>query len=200
MFSNKAFYPLLTIAGNDTADDPGFPSSVLGQVDSLIKYVTFTRSNTETNYLWYYIPSGHLFAPTWPLPMNLAYSNTAMQHAGTDGFALGDLNWFPSQKAAWALTGVTAGAAEPERYALSQNYPNPFNPSTQIAFTIPRSSLVQLRVYNVLGQEVATLVNGTLVAGTHVVTFNSSGLASGMYFYRITAGDYVNAKKMVLLK
>jgi len=201
MFANHAFYPNFVFTGNDTTSDPGFSSGFASQLDSLIKYVTMTRMNTETTFLWYYIPSGHLFAPAWPLPMNLAYSNSAMQHAGTDGFALGDLNWFPSQKASWALTGVSAtGAAEPEQYSLSQNYPNPFNPTTQIAYTIPRSSVVQLKVFNVLGQEVATLVNGTMVAGTHVVTFNPTGLASGVYFYRITAGDFASVKKMLLLK
>jgi len=201
MFNNKAFYPYFVFTGNDTTNDPGFSSAFASQLDSLIKFVAGTRLDTESTWLWYYNPTGHLFAPTWPLPFNLAYSNTAMQHGGTDGFALGDLNWFPSQKASWALTGISAtGAAEPEQYSLSQNYPNPFNPTTQIAYTIPRSSVVQLKVFNVLGQEVATLVNGTMVAGTHVVTFNPTGLASGVYFYRITAGDFASVKKMLLLK
>ena len=200
MFGDKTRYPYLTIAGNDTTDDPGFPASVMGQVDSLIKFVTLYRTGAAGTYLWYYNPNGHLFAPVWPVPENLAYSNTFLQHAGTDGFALGDLNWFPSQKAAWMLTGVSETPALPQGYSLSQNYPNPFNPSTRISFTLPKASVVQLRVFNELGQEVTTLVNSTLSAGQHTVTFDAHNLASGVYFYRLTAGSYESTMKMVLVK
>ena len=200
MFGDKTRYPNLTIAGNDTTDDPGFPASVTGQVDSVIKYVTLYRTGAAGSYLWQYNPNGHLFAPVWPVPENLAYSNTFLQHAGTDGFALGDLNWFPSQKAAWMLTGVSETPALPQGYSLSQNYPNPFNPSTRISFTLPKASVVQLRVFNELGQEVTTLVNSTLSAGQHTVTFDAHNLASGVYFYRLTAGSYESTMKMVLVK
>ncbi len=200
MFSNKTAYPNFVISGNDTTNDPGFAAGLLGQIDSLIKYATYIRTNSETNYLWYYNPNGHLFAPAWPLPENLAYSNTTMQHQGTDGFALGDLNWFPSQKAAWQLTGVTATEQAPTEFSLSPNYPNPFNPSTNIQFTLAKAARVELKVYNILGQEVATLVNGNENAGVHSVTFNAANLASGVYLYKIVAGDFVSARKMLLLK
>jgi hypothetical protein len=86
-------------------------------------------------------------------------------------------------------------------FTLEQNYPNPFNPSTNIKFSIPVQSSVELKVYNLLGQEVATLVNNeTLKAGNHVVSFNASNLASGVYFYKITAGQFVSTKKLMLLK
>ncbi len=88
----------------------------------------------------------------------------------------------------------------PTSYALSQNYPNPFNPSTTISFTLPQASDVKLAVYNVLGQEVAVLLNGAVNAGTHNVRFDASNLASGMYVYLIEAGDFRVAKKMTLLK
>ncbi|MBN1637628.1 MAG: T9SS type A sorting domain-containing protein, partial [Ignavibacteriales bacterium] len=81
-----------------------------------------------------------------------------------------------------------------------QNYPNPFNPSTVISYQLPVSSLVQIKVYNVLGQEIATLVNEEKPAGTHNVKFNASNLSSGIYFYRIEAGKFVETKKMVILK
>ncbi|HXX65216.1 MAG TPA: T9SS type A sorting domain-containing protein, partial [Bacteroidota bacterium] len=87
-----------------------------------------------------------------------------------------------------------------ETFELSQNYPNPFNPTTRISFTIPATAMVQLKVYNVLGQEVATLVNETMTNGSHTVTFDASKLASGVYLYKITAGNFVSTKKMVLLK
>lgn len=88
----------------------------------------------------------------------------------------------------------------PRDYALSQNYPNPFNPSTQIQYSIPESGSVRLDVYNLMGQRVATLVDGNVAAGTHTVTFDASLLASGMYLYRLQAGTTVLTRKMTLLK
>ena len=88
----------------------------------------------------------------------------------------------------------------PESYSLSQNYPNPFNPSTVINFNLPRVSNVELKVYNLLGQEVATLVNQEMNAGNHDVKFNASSLSSGIYFYTLKAGDFISSKKMLLLK
>ena len=88
----------------------------------------------------------------------------------------------------------------PETYTLSQNYPNPFNPSTKIEFALPATSFVTLKIYNVLGQEVASLVSQTLTAGSYEVTFNASRLPSGTYMYRVEAGNFVSTKKMVLVK
>ncbi len=88
----------------------------------------------------------------------------------------------------------------PATYKLSQNYPNPFNPSTVINYSIPKSQLVLLKVYNVLGQEVATLVNQEQVAGNYKVTFDASKLSSGVYFYSIKTGNFNSVKKMMLLK
>ncbi len=103
------------------------------------------------------------------------------------------------------ILGTTAiapepGSALPGRFALAQNYPNPFNPATKIEFTLPKTSPVQLRVYNMLGQEVATLVNETVSAGSHIVSFDGAHLASGIYIYRIVAGSFASTMKMVLLK
>lgn len=94
----------------------------------------------------------------------------------------------------------TAVAMAPSAYALEQNYPNPFNPTTTISFSIPKSGMTTLKVYNVIGQEVATLVNGVQSMGTHTVQFNASVLASGVYFYRIQSGTFSLVKKMVLVK
>ncbi len=93
----------------------------------------------------------------------------------------------------------------PTEFDLGQNYPNPFNPTTEIRFAIPKAAPVLLEVYDVTGRVVATLVNGDLPAGNHRVTWNAtardgSRLSSGMYLYRISAGDFVSTKKMVLLK
>jgi hypothetical protein len=88
----------------------------------------------------------------------------------------------------------------PGSFALDQNYPNPFNPTTTINFALAKASNVELTVYNVLGQRIATLVNGQLAAGTHNVKFNARNFASGVYFYRLDAGGFVALKKMMLLK
>ncbi|MFI5211396.1 MAG: T9SS type A sorting domain-containing protein [Ignavibacteria bacterium] len=85
-------------------------------------------------------------------------------------------------------------------YSLSQNYPNPFNPSTKINFSIPKSEYVSLRIYDLLGREVKVLVNGNLTVGEYEVDFDAKGLASGMYYYSLRAGEFVNVKKMVLVK
>jgi len=88
----------------------------------------------------------------------------------------------------------------PFDYSLSQNYPNPFNPTTTINFGLPKSSNVKLIVYNLLGQQIATIVDSYMEAGYKSVRFNASGLSSGMYFYRLEAGDFVSNKKMLLIK
>ncbi len=97
-------------------------------------------------------------------------------------------------------TGIAQLPGVARTFRLEQNYPNPFNPSTKIEFAIPATSRVELKVFNILGQEVASLVNETLNAGNHAVTFDASRLATGVYLYRITAGSFVSTKKMVLLK
>ena len=88
----------------------------------------------------------------------------------------------------------------PISYALEQNYPNPFNPTTIITYALPEQAFVRLTVYNVLGQEVATLVNEMQDAGSRSMEFNSNNLPSGLYFYKITAGTFSDMKKMILLK
>ena len=88
----------------------------------------------------------------------------------------------------------------PEGFTLNQNYPNPFNPSTVISYQLPVSSLVILKVYNLLGQEVAELVNTHQAFGNHSVTFNASELSSGMYFYILKAGELHQTRKMLLVK
>jgi hypothetical protein len=88
----------------------------------------------------------------------------------------------------------------PEEYALFENYPNPFNPNTIIKYQLPDQGYVSLIVYDLLGREVATLVNEVKPGGYYEVEFNASALRSGVYMYRIQAGSYVETKKMILLK
>ncbi len=99
-------------------------------------------------------------------------------------------------------TGVNVipGDGLPKEFALMQNYPNPFNPATQINFELPVKSEVSLKIYNLLGQEVATLVNEEKAAGRYSADWNASALASGVYFYKLEAGSFVQTKKMILMK
>jgi hypothetical protein len=109
------------------------------------------------------------------------------------------------------ITGVAESSTDlPAHVSLGQNYPNPFNPATKIQFTIVNRQLTSVKVYDVLGREVATLVNEVKEPGTYTVEFsakggsasggNASSLASGVYFYRLSAGNYVATHKMILMR
>jgi hypothetical protein len=88
----------------------------------------------------------------------------------------------------------------PEVFALNQNYPNPFNPTTVISYQLPISGYVSLKVYDMLGREVMTLVNEVKSAGHYSINFNASAFSSGIYFYRITAGTFTQTKQMMFIK
>jgi photosystem II stability/assembly factor-like uncharacterized protein len=88
----------------------------------------------------------------------------------------------------------------PAGFALEQNYPNPFNPATRIVYSVPKTSVVELKIYDLLGRTIATLVNGVQTVGTHTVTFDAKGLASGVYLYTMKAGDFKSTRSLVLVK
>lgn len=98
------------------------------------------------------------------------------------------------------LTGLENSEMVPDKFSLSQNYPNPFNPSTKISFTLPQRSRVTLKIYDILGKEIATLVDGEVSAGSHEAVFDALGFSSGIYFYRFSAENLIETKRMILLK
>jgi len=99
------------------------------------------------------------------------------------------------------FVGIDDGESQiPTKFSLEQNYPNPFNPATTIAYSIPKESQVSLKIYDVMGREVVEVVNGRQSAGSYNVEFDASSLASGTYLYKLTAGEFISVKKMVLLK
>ncbi len=98
------------------------------------------------------------------------------------------------------FVGTNNSVERPREFKLEQNYPNPFNPTTTIQFAVPTVSDVKLEVFNILGQKVTTLVNRRMEAGLHAVNFNASNLSSGVYFYRLQSGNFVQTKKMMLVK
>ncbi|HEX9655354.1 MAG TPA: T9SS type A sorting domain-containing protein [Bacteroidota bacterium] len=179
-----------------------------------------TRNNPGTVlsslYYSYSIDAGVTWAP------NIRLSNSFDPHVGwPQQQKMGDYYHMVSDNAgvhlAWAATfngeqdvyyghiSLPVDVAEhsrnvPAEFSLLQNFPNPFNPSTTIQFALPRTGTTLLRVYNTLGMEVTTLVSGNLNAGTHTVNWDASGIPSGVYFYRLEAGEFSQTKKLILLR
>ncbi|MFZ1976736.1 MAG: T9SS type A sorting domain-containing protein [Bacteroidota bacterium] len=105
----------------------------------------------------------------------------------------------------YVLTNITTSVSAnksniPQTFSLSQNYPNPFNPSTTISFNIPSKSYVSLKIFDMLGREVATIVSGEMPAGSYTSQWNAAKMSSGIYFYRLEAGTFIQTKKLILLK
>jgi hypothetical protein len=130
--------------------------------------------------------------------LNFTYQTSSTAYTGADeGQPAGDLRW-------WKLTPVSVngpdGSMIPEAFVLGQNYPNPFNPTTKIRFDLPQSGTVVLKVFNIIGQDVATLVNGRMEAGTHEIVFEASRLTTGVYIYRLASGSNSASRRMLLVK
>ncbi len=99
-----------------------------------------------------------------------------------------------------SITSIEEKNTTPVGYILHQNYPNPFNPETKISFSLAKSSFVTLEIYNSLGQKVRTLINNQMNSSSHKITFNASDLSSGIYYYKMQAGQFQSARKMLLLQ
>lgn len=172
--------------------------------------------NADTN--WAFDPGSSL-AQSWPLPENLKVTNSTLKTAAMGGFPVGDLyHWAPAvysswkaqeatennQIQSWLQHGITGVEEQqpgvPVSFDLSQNYPNPFNPTTNIDYSISQSGPVSLKVYDLLGRHVATLFDGQQKVGRYTVEFDASRLASGVYFYKLQAGNSAITKKLVLMK
>jgi hypothetical protein len=225
MFDDDATYPYLT-EGTTYNELPNFadPKDLLTTQAAAAKAFAIATSDTASTAVmadWRLTSVGdaNFLYCDWPIPVDLSYDNATLLSGGLGGFPVGDLNWFPSQKAAWdlqrddeyaaiqnALDGDTGiGKNEPGStpvdFKLRQNYPNPFNPTTTIEFSVPKSGVITLKVYDALGQEVATLVNGFKNANeTHRVEFDGSKHSSGIYIYKLSDGNYQVTKKMMLVK
>jgi hypothetical protein len=168
-------------------------SAPTGQTANLYKYTQFTDSMNAIGRL-----SPNYNVATFALDIEAlrpAYNSP-------DGYAVRRI-----LRGALNYVGVPTGTESnsvvsniPQSFSLSQNYPNPFNPSTKIQFTLPQGSQVNLKIYNSLGKEVAQLVNEKKDAGTYNIEFNALNLASGVYYYQIQAGEFVETKRMLLLK
>jgi len=170
---------------NNIDADPSFMNSAVGDYrlsDSSLCIGT-GEDSVEIAGVWYHVPAHCIGGNDRPSP------------AGTkpDIGACESVLGFP-------LVGVEYDSRVPTQFVIQQNYPNPFNPSTTIRYGLPHKSNVSLVVYNPLGQQVATLVQGEQEAGYHEVRFDGSGLSSGVYFYRIQVGDFVQTRKLLLIR
>jgi len=223
LFNDDATYPLLTSKNWVEGVMPNFTDPQNLYTTALADVKTYCLATVDTasvevlpNWRLVSTPVSDQFVfSDWPIPVDLSYDNAELLTAAMGGFPIGDLNWFPTQNAAWqaqkadeyqtihdALTIVDVEVVEgpADKYELSQNYPNPFNPTTKISYTIPEASNVTLKVYDALGKEVATLVNEFQGANKYKVDFNANQLSSGVYIYKLEAGNFSITKKMLLLK
>lgn len=137
-------------------------------------------------------------------PENISYEEAYLMFVNTEAGPADLVDTetleFTYSASVYETTSSESDILSPLSFELRQNYPNPFNPSTTIAFTLPGNSDVQLDIFDSSGQKVATLLNSRLSAGSHSVQWDASGMASGLYLYKIQAGEYLQIKKMILLK
>jgi hypothetical protein len=212
-------YPLMNMANLDSLD-PGLKNPPLN-VDSLKQFL-YHKWYDNGDVGWAWKPENSYQKQLWPSEEDLSYTNSTVMTAAMGKFPVGDIfHWFPGQYKAWAAqqttehtrinnwltTGKDAPAGVirlnrnlPAEYTLNQNYPNPFNPTTNIEYSVPKSGVVSLKVYNVLGQLVETIYQGYQIAGSYKVNFDASKLASGVYLYRLESGTVSISKKFVLMK
>ena len=193
-----------------------FPDTVLAPVayDSLVNSYIEANGTVNTNISEYldFTDGPDVSTPTmlafWAagdpvdfdmegsVDFDFTYPTTAVSYtAGTSGQPMGALTWFDMP------VGVEDEISQlPLSYKLFNNYPNPFNPTTNISFNLPKEENIKLDIYNILGQKIVTLINGKMQAGNHNVNFIADNLPSGLYIYQLQAGNFLESKKMMLLK
>ena len=220
-YGRKAF-PYINRTSLYDSTDPGFILPPTSQF-AIERFLYFKWDGSGNMMNWAYFPELSL-QRAWPLKENLCYANPVLLTAGMGGFPLGDLyRWFPEEYARWKVQAEAenerisywldtgrdslftvveekSGSTILSGFTLSQNYPNPFNPLTRIKYSIPQSGAVSLKVYNLLGEEIATLFEGVRQPGDYEATFNGMHLAGGVYFCRLKTANFVKTKKLILLK
>lgn len=163
-------------------------------VDQNNEIVDCAVSEVDGSYMFTDLPSGNYTLVSTMLNYNDSKIGFEIAETGTQ---VAELNVTLTPL---TVTGVNDNNSTIKGYALNQNYPNPFNPATVISYQIPQNSLVTVKVYNVLGSEIVTLVNEQQSAGKHYINFNAANLSSGVYLYKIQAGEFSAVKKLTLIK
>ncbi len=217
MFDDDDTYPLL-VAENNVEIDPVFANTAMDtwEITENAKAVAEFHAHPEgafwgtTSSMRNYdattgIDQDLLLIP-WPLlEGNMEITAASLMTAGHDGLPMGNLNWDPDSRAQYrepheAGVGVEEMLQNPSGISLSHNYPNPFSNQTSIAYSLSRGADVTISVYNVMGQEVANLVNNFRTAGSYSVVWDASDVPAGIYTFRIKADGFAQTKKMMKLK
>ncbi|MDR3609256.1 MAG: T9SS type A sorting domain-containing protein [Ignavibacteriaceae bacterium] len=180
-----------TVRGNDGSTLPGSLNYI---VDAGGDFVDYCVSDLDGSYM-----IGTVEAGSYTMVSSLVSFQDAQKTVSIDYTSNSTLNVDVSLSPN-STTGVSDKVTVVSGYELKQNYPNPFNPSTTITYQIPQNSFVSLKVYNILGNEVATLVNEQQLAGRYNFNFKANNLASGVYIYRLQAGSFISVRKLTLLK
>ncbi|MBA7607185.1 hypothetical protein ES703_14343 [subsurface metagenome] len=198
MFDDDASYPHF-IAYDNVNVDPGFTN--FGGTDSMVAGMNQHRDGEGFGF-WGWDPDEDWAMLQWPLPEDFSYSASI---TGSDGYHIGSLEYYPDELAGYLSTEKTDNAV-PTEFSLRQNYPNPFNPVTTIDYQINTTGDVKIVIYNLLGQEIKTLVNGSnIAAGSYSVVWDGTDrmgqkVSNGIYFYRLQVGAESKTNKMILLK
>lgn len=240
IFADIDRYPLMQEGNRINAGDPDFadPKDLMGdQLDEIITWSQEAGADSGDHTLPKWRQPGNetsiggdddnFVTPDWPVPVNLAYTNSEYRTAGLGHLPLGDLNWFPEKKAVFdaekeslhaSLETALATGEPPEhpalvtsadntnqtntpaRFKLAQNFPNPFNPNTIIRYHVAERADVRIELFDALGRKVAELESGVHSPGSYQINFDASHLSSGIYIYRLRAGDFTETRQMTLVK
>ena len=160
-------------------------------------YFDVQRRTSNTNWMSIARVDGHGTVST---TTNYQFTDNTVQNGVTYSYRLVSYDFNGARHTYNSIETTPGARALPTDYALAQNYPNPFNPQTTINYSIKETGFVSLKVFNLMGQEVATLVSATLDAGHYTVNFTADNLPSGIYLYTLTAGEFSQTQKMLLLK
>ena len=193
-------------SNNINATDLGWnldPMYINKQIERNKDWLDNGVHNTFTDYWWNVQEDDNAVVVQWPIPMDFSYSATSSAAtACSHGGPVGSTKHMDHS----ATLGIDVSSETfPNRFGLKQNYPNPFNPTTEIAFTLDQTADVNLSIYNMLGQKVRTLTNGSKNAGTHTLQWNGldemgQNVSTGIYLYRLTSGSKSITKKMAFMK
>jgi hypothetical protein len=194
MFDDDSNYPNLVLENNYTDKDPGFRQGI---VDTIVEQ-RIDFDNKFSHYSWempaerpyHYAPNGDIFNIPWPLPENLSYSNADLLTASSTGGPIGDPRWY--EESTWVKS------MKSQKLDLMQNHPNPFSEYTDISFDVKDPGKVVLKIYNLTGQHVKTLVNKVYTPGTYTVRFQAGDLPDGIYFYKLRMNGKEGTRKMIL--
>lgn len=201
-------------SGPDTVSNMGVTFPIGTPVMVVGKYTFVPGSSNDLLALYAFTTTAPLVEPVTPLVSTPTVGSADLANVGRVGLRQGTAANAPSLRVdgiqiskSWPkmVTGVTTTSTVADKFSLSQNYPNPFNPSTTIKFTLPSNGMASLKVYDLMGKEVSSLVNGQMNAGEFTANFNAANLSSGMYFYKlefngVDGKSFSEQRKLMLVK